>query len=58
MIGNVDQSLSSLRSMFDTLLDMSKIEAGLIKPNAASLALSEFFASMPPASPPRRMNAA
>ena len=48
MIGNVDQSLSSLRSMFDTLLDMSKIEAGLIKPNPAPLALSEFFASIAP----------
>ena len=48
LIGNVDQSLRSLRSMFDTLLDMSKIEAGLIKPNPAPLALGEFFASLEP----------
>jgi len=48
IIGNVDQSLSSLRSMFDTLLDMSKIEAGLIKPNPAPLALGEFLASIEP----------
>ncbi len=33
LIANVDQSLRSLRSMIDTLLDMSKIEAGLIKPS-------------------------
>jgi signal transduction histidine kinase len=48
LIGNVDQSLRSLRSMFDTLLDMSKIEAGLIKPNLAPLALGDFFASLEP----------
>ena len=48
LIGNVDQSLRSLRSMFDTLLDMSKIEAGLIKPNLAPLALEYFFASLEP----------
>jgi signal transduction histidine kinase/CheY-like chemotaxis protein len=48
LIGNVDQSLRSLRSMFDTLLDMSKIEAGLIKPNLAPLSLGDFFASLEP----------
>ena len=46
LIGNVDQSLRSLRSMIDTLLDMSKIEAGLIKPNLAPLAIDEFVASI------------
>ena len=48
LVANVDQSLRSLRSMIDTLLDMSKIEAGLIKPNLAPLALGEFFASLRP----------
>ena len=48
LIANVDQSLRSLRSMIDTLLDMSKIEAGLIKPNLAPLALGEFFATLRP----------
>jgi signal transduction histidine kinase/CheY-like chemotaxis protein len=48
LIGNVDQSLRSLRSMLDTLLDMSKIEAGLIKPSLAPLALGDFFASIEP----------
>ncbi len=48
LIGHVDQSLRSLRSMIDTLLDMSKIEAGLIKPTMAPLALGEFFSSLSP----------
>ena len=46
LIVHVDQSLRSLRSMIDTLLDMSKIEAGLIKPTLAPVALDEFFASL------------
>lgn len=48
LLGNVDQSLRSLRSMIDALLDMSKIEAGLIKPDLAPLALNEFFATLAP----------
>ena len=48
LVANVDQSLRSLRSMIDTLLDMSKIEAGLIKPNLGPLAIGEFFASLRP----------
>ena len=48
LIANVDQSLRSLRSMIDTLLDMSKIEAGLIKLNLAPLGLAELFAALRP----------
>ena len=48
LIGHVDQSLRSLRYMIDTLLDMSKIEAGLVKPNLAPLALDELFATLRP----------
>jgi len=43
LIANVDKSLRSLRSMIDALLDMSKIEAGLIKANPAPVALNEVF---------------
>jgi signal transduction histidine kinase/CheY-like chemotaxis protein len=46
LIANVDQSLRSLRSMIDALLDMSKIEAGLIKAALAPMALDEFFESL------------
>ena len=46
LIASVDQSLRSLRSMIDALLDMSKIEAGLIKATPAPLALDEFFESL------------
>jgi signal transduction histidine kinase/CheY-like chemotaxis protein len=47
-IAHVDQSLRSLRSMIDALLDMSKIEAGLIKANPGALPLDEFFESLKP----------
>ena len=46
LIANVDQSLRSLRSMIDTLLDMSKIEAGLIKPTLAPMQIEELVASL------------
>ena len=48
LIGHVDQSLRSLRSMIDALLDMSKIEAGLIKANAGPIALEACFAILKP----------
>ena len=48
LVGNVESSLRSLRSMIDTLLDISKIEAGLIKPNLAPASLAELFAALRP----------
>ncbi len=48
LIGNVDQSLRSLRAMIDALLDMSKIEAGLIKPSLGPVALDELFTALRP----------
>ena len=48
LIAHVDQSLRSLRSMIDALLDMSKIEAGLIKANSAPIRLQDFFETLKP----------
>jgi signal transduction histidine kinase/CheY-like chemotaxis protein len=48
LVGNIDSSLRSLRAMIDTLLDISKIEAGLIKPNLAPTSLADLFAALRP----------
>ena len=48
LVGNVESSLRSLRAMIDTLLDISKIEAGLIKPTLGPMPLAELFAALRP----------
>lgn len=48
LVGNIDNALRSLRAMIDTLLDISKIDAGLIKPNLAPMPLAELFAALRP----------
>jgi signal transduction histidine kinase len=48
LVGNLDNSLRSLRAMIDTLLDISKLDAGLVKPSLAPLALSDLFAALQP----------
>ncbi len=48
LIGNVDSSLRSLRAMIDTLLDISKIEAGLINPTLAPMSLADLFGALRP----------
>jgi signal transduction histidine kinase len=48
LVGNLDNSLRSLRAMIDTLLDISKLDAGLIKPSLAPLALGDLFAALAP----------
>ena len=48
LVANLDNSLRSLRSMIDTLLDISKLDAGLIKPTLAPVALSDLFAALRP----------
>jgi signal transduction histidine kinase len=48
LVGNLDNSLRSLRAMIDTLLDISKLDAGLVKPSLAPLALSDLFAALEP----------
>ena len=48
LVGNIDSSLRSLRAMIDTLLDISKIDAGLIKPNLAPMSLAELFEALRP----------
>jgi CheY-like chemotaxis protein len=45
-VGDIDDSLRSLRAMIDTLLDLTKIEAGLIKPNLTPTSLAELFAAL------------
>ncbi|MGD1016383.1 MAG: ATP-binding protein [Roseiarcus sp.] len=46
LVGDIDDSLRSLRAMIDTLLDLTKIEAGLIKPNLTPTSLAELFAAL------------
>jgi signal transduction histidine kinase len=46
LVGDIDDSLRSLRAMIDTLLDITKIEAGLIKPNLTPTSLAELFAAL------------
>ena len=48
LVANLDSSLRSLRAMIDTLLDISKLDAGLIKPTMAPLALGDLFAAIAP----------
>jgi len=48
LVGDVESSLRSLRAMIDTLLDISKIEAGLVKPNLAPISLAELFQALRP----------
>jgi len=48
LVGNIDSSLRSLRAMIDTLLDISKLDAGLVKPSLAPLALNDLFAALEP----------
>ena len=48
LVANLDNSLRSLRAMIDTLLDISKLDAGLVKPTLAPLALSDLFAALEP----------
>jgi signal transduction histidine kinase len=48
LVGNIDSSLRSLRAMIDTLLDISKIDAGLVKPTLAPISLTELFQALRP----------
>lgn len=48
LVGNIDSALRSLRAMIDTLLDISKIDAGLIQPDLAPMPLGELFAALRP----------
>jgi two-component system, sensor histidine kinase len=48
LVGNVDDALRSLRAMIDTLLDISKLDAGLVSPNLTPTPLAELFSSLRP----------
>jgi signal transduction histidine kinase len=48
LVGNVDNALRSLRAMIDTLLDISKLDAGLVSPNLTPTPLAELFSALRP----------
>lgn len=48
LVANVGNALRSLRAMIDTLLDISKLDAGLIQPNLAPTALGDLLAALQP----------
>ncbi len=43
LVAQTEQALASLKEMFDALLNVSRLDAGLIQPNAQDVAMSEFI---------------
>jgi two-component system CheB/CheR fusion protein len=48
LLADVDGALASLRSMLDALLDLSRLEAGLVVPHPAPFAVQELMDSLTP----------
>lgn len=46
LIGQVDDSITAINSMLNALLDVSKLDAGVVKPNVESFTLMELFARL------------
>ena len=46
LVERMDQSLSALSTMFDVLLDMSRLDAGLVQANLATLPLADLLARL------------
>ncbi len=43
VIGQIDDSIAAINSMLNALLDISKLDAGVVKPNFEPVALGELF---------------
>jgi signal transduction histidine kinase len=46
VIGQVEDSIAAINSMLNALLDVSKLDAGIVKPTIEPVALSELFARL------------
>lgn len=46
LIGQIDQSLDSIEELLKTILDLSKLEAGALKPALQAVPLSQLFQSL------------
>lgn len=46
LIGQVEDSISAINSMLNALLDVSKLDAGIVKPVIESFSLTELFARL------------
>ena len=46
LIGQVDDSITAINSMLNALLDVSKLDAGVVKPNVECFTLAELFARL------------
>ena len=46
VIGQIEDSISAINSMLNALLDVSKLDAGIVKPNIEPFALAELFARL------------
>jgi signal transduction histidine kinase/CheY-like chemotaxis protein len=48
LVGNIETTLGSVRAMFDTLLDVSKLDAGIVVPEPTVFTLEEVFERLKP----------
>jgi len=46
VIGQVEDSIAAINSMLNALLDVSKLDAGIVKPSVGPVALSELFSRL------------
>ena len=43
LVGRIDAAVGSMNELFEALLDMAKLEAGILKPNLAAIAVSRLL---------------
>lgn len=46
LVGRLNESTDALRMLLDGLLDVSRLDAGIVEPNPASFALADLFAKL------------